>query len=218
LVLINGDDPHHDLLAAVPVLQQLGVEADLVTDRGMGMNRFIEPRPATADADVYLLYTSGGAFGPAQQAALKALVEEGKGVVALHCSNLIGLGEGGVEADRALFDVIGNRYLSHGPGYHEGRQTIEFVGQHPITAGLEDFEIFDEYYEFEFADDAHQVLATRRRVEDGVAIPVMYTRQLGQGRVVYLALGHDLRAWGEPGFRALVRRSLRWAAGLAVEQ
>ncbi|MDR2929801.1 MAG: ThuA domain-containing protein [Propionibacteriaceae bacterium] len=217
LVLVNGDDTHHDLLAASPILQQLGVDADLVTDRGMGMNRFIDPRPATADADVYLLYTSGGAFPTAQQEALASAVRAGKGVVALHCANLVGFGEGGLEADRPLFDLLGNRYLSHGPGYHEGRQTVEFVGEHPITQGLENFEIFDEYYEYAFADDGHQVLATRARVEDGVAIPLMYTREVGAGRVVYLALGHDLRAWGEPGFRTLVKRSLRWAAGLEVE-
>jgi hypothetical protein len=43
---------------------------------------------------------------------------------------------------------------------------------------------------------------------------VLYAREYGAGRVVYLALGHDLRAWGEPPVRALVRQSLRWAAGL----
>jgi uncharacterized protein len=31
--------------------------------------------------------------------------------------------------------------------------------------------------------------------------------------VVYLALGHDMRAWGEPPFRRLVRQAMTWAAG-----
>jgi type 1 glutamine amidotransferase len=30
--------------------------------------------------------------------------------------------------------------------------------------------------------------------------------------VVYIALGHDMRAWGEPSFRALVRQALQWTA------
>jgi type 1 glutamine amidotransferase len=87
------------------------------------------------------------------------------------------------------------------------------VADHPVTAGVTDFELFDEYYEFELADEKITVLAQRHRA-DGVIIPVMYAREVGAGRVVYLALGHDMRAWGEPPFRALVRQALAWASGL----
>ena len=55
------------------------------------------------------------------------------------------------------------------------------------------------------------MLAQRHRA-DGAVIPVMYAREAGAGRVVYLALGHDMRAWGEPSFRALVRQAMTWAA------
>jgi hypothetical protein len=89
---------------------------------------------------------------------------------------------------------------------------VEIVAEHPVTGGVSDFELFDEYYEFELADEKVSVVAQRHRA-DGAVIPVMYTREVGQGRVVYLALGHDMRAWGEPSFRALVRQSLTWAAG-----
>ena len=112
--------------------------------------------------------------------------------------------------DRPLFELLGNRYLSHGPGHHEGRHTIEIVAGHPVTNGVTDFELFDEYYEFELADEKVEILAQRRRA-DGVVIPVMYAREFGAGRVVYLALGHDMRAWGEPPFRKLVAQALAWA-------
>ncbi|MFF2050086.1 ThuA domain-containing protein [Leifsonia sp. NPDC058194] len=213
LVVVNGDDIHHDLLTASQVYQQLGIEAGLVTRRGMGMNRFVDARPETAGADTYLLYTSGGQFPTAQQEALAAAVADGKGLVGIHGANILGWeGDGLDPADRAMFDLLGNRYLSHGPGHHEGRHTVEIVGEHPITAGVDDFDLFDEYYEFELADDDVQVLAQRHRA-DGVVIPVMYAREVGAGRVVYLALGHDLRAWGEPPVRELVRRALQWTAG-----
>lgn len=213
LVVVNGDDIHHDLLSASTVFQQLGIEAGLVTRRAMGLNRFVEPRPETADADVYLFYTAGGQFPTVQQEALAASVAAGKGLVGVHGANILGWdGDRVAEADRPYFDLLGNRYLSHGPGHHEGRHTIEIVGEHPITEGLDDFELFDEYYEFEFADDDVQVLAQRHRA-DGEVIPVLYTRTVGDGRVVYLALGHDMRSWGEPPVRTLVRRALAWAAG-----
>ncbi|MFP3787207.1 ThuA domain-containing protein, partial [Burkholderia sp. SIMBA_024] len=80
----------------------------------------------------------------AQQAALAAAVAAGKGLVALHMSNVMSDPQG---ADRAFFELLGNHYLSHGPGHHEGRHRIEIVAQHPITDGVEDFELFDEYYE-----------------------------------------------------------------------
>lgn len=213
LVVVNGDDIHHDLLTASLVYQQLGIEAGLVTRRGMGMNRFVDARPETADADTYLLYTSGGLFPTAQQQALSDAVRAGKGLVGIHGANILGWeGDGLDPADRPMFELLGNRYLSHGPGHHEGRHTIEIVGEHPITEGIADFELFDEYYEFELADDDVQVLARRHRA-DGVEIPVMYAREAGEGRVVYLALGHDLRSWGEPPVRELVRRALLWTAG-----
>jgi type 1 glutamine amidotransferase len=205
MVIVSGDDIHHDLLNAASVFQALGLEAGFATTAAMGMGRFADPAPHTADADVYLLYTSGGLSSPAQQEALAAAVAGGKGLVAIHCSNVLG------PADRPLFELLGNRYLSHGPDHHEGTFEVLIGGDHPITRGVEDFTLFDEYYEFEFADAAVDVLATRRRVSDGAVIPVLYARPVGSGRVCYLALGHDMRAWGQPAFRTLVRQALQWA-------
>ena len=213
MVIVNGDDIHHDLIGASLVFQQIGTEAGFATRRAAGTGRFIDPRPETAQAEVYLFYTSGGQFGTGQQQALAQAVAGGKGMVSIHCSNILGWQGDGVDpADRPLFELLGNRYLSHGPGRHEGRHTIEIVADHPATAGVTDFELFDEYYEFELADEKVTVLAQRHRA-DGVTIPVMYAREVGAGRVVYLALGHDMRAWGEPPFRALVRQALAWASG-----
>lgn len=212
MVIVNGDDIHHDLIGASLVFQQLGTEAGFATRRAAGTGRFIDPRPETAQTDVFLLYTSGGQFATAQQQALADAVAAGKGLVGIHCANIMGWqGDGLDPADRPLFELLGNRYLSHGPGHHEGRHTIEIVARHPVTAGVADFELFDEYYEFELADEKVTVLAQRRRA-DGVISPVMYAREVGAGRVVYLALGHDMRAWGEPPFRTLVRQALAWAA------
>ncbi|MFS0894558.1 ThuA domain-containing protein [Microbacterium sp. 179-I 3D3 NHS] len=207
LVVVGGDDTHHDLLGAADVLTRIGAGAGFATAPAVGLQRFVNARPETADADVFVLYTSGASFPAEQQAALAASVAAGKGLVALHMSNVMSDPEG---ADRAFFDLLGNHYLSHGPGHHEGRHRIDVMAQHPITDGVSGFELFDEYYEFAFADDDHLVLAERTR-DDGVRIPVLYAREVGEGRVVYLALGHDMRSWGEPSFRRLVAQAIRWA-------
>ena len=212
MVVVNGDDIHHDLITASLVFQQIGTEAGFATRRAAGTGRFTDPRPETAESDVYLFYLSGGQFHTGQQQALADAVALGKGLVGIHCTNVMGEQDGGIDpAYRPFFELLGNRYLSHGPGHHEGRHTVEIVAEHPVTDGVTDFELFDEYYEFELADDKVTVLAQRHRA-DGAVIPVMYAREAGAGRVVYLALGHDMRAWGEPPFRQLVRQALTWAA------
>jgi type 1 glutamine amidotransferase len=212
MVVVNGDDIHHDLISASLVFQQIGAEAGFATRRAAGTGRFVDPRPETAESDVYLFYTSGGQFPTVQQQALADAVAAGKGLVGIHCTNVLRWQDGGLDpADRPMFKLLGNRYLSHGPGHHEGRHTVEIVAEHPVTEGVTDFELFDEYYEFEMADDEVEILVQRHRA-DGVVIPVMYTREVGAGRVVYLALGHDMRAWGEPPFRRLVRQAMTWAA------
>ena len=214
MVIVNGEDTHHDLIGASMVFQQIAVEAGFAARRAAGTGRFVTPRPETAQSQVYLLYTSGGQFLTAQQQALADAVAAGKGLVGIHCANVMGWrGDGLDPADRPLFELLGNRYLSHGPGHHEGRHSVEIVAEHPVTEGVNDFELFDEYYEFELADDKVTVLAQRHRA-DGAVIPVMYAREVGAGRVVYLALGHDMRAWGEPGFRRLTGQALVWAAGM----
>jgi hypothetical protein len=213
MVIVNGDDIHHDLITASLVFQQIGTDAGFATRRAAGTGRFIDPRPETLHNDVFLFYTSGGQFHTGQQEALAELVAGGRGMVSVHCSNIMGWRDGALDpADRPLFDLLGSRYLSHGPGHHEGRHTVEIVAGHPVTDGISDFELFDEYYEFELSDGKIIVLAQRHRA-DGVVIPVMYAREVGAGRVIYLALGHDMRAWGEPAFRALVRQALAWASG-----
>jgi type 1 glutamine amidotransferase len=213
MVVVNGDDIHHDLITASLVFQQIGAEAGFATRRAAGTGRFVDPRPETAETGVFLLYLSGGQFVAQQQQALSDAVALGKGLVGIHCTNVMGWRDGGLDpAYRPFFELLGNRYLSHGPGHHEGRHTIEIVASHPVTEGVRDFELFDEYYEFEQADDKVVVLAQRHRA-DGTAIPVMYAREAGAGRVVYLSLGHDMRAWGEPSFRRLVRQAMIWAAG-----
>jgi uncharacterized protein len=212
MVIVNGDDIHHDLLSASLVFQQLGTEAGFATRRAIGTSRFVDQRPETAETDVFILYTAGGHFDTEQQQALLAAVTAGRGVVALHGANIMGQEAGTIAPSwQPLFELIGNRYLSHGPGHHEGRHTIEIVAEHPITTGVETFDLFDEYYEFELADENITVLAQRHRA-DGVVIPVLYAREVGEGRVVYLALGHDMRSWGEPSVRALVRQAIQWAA------
>ncbi|MCC7362388.1 MAG: ThuA domain-containing protein [Anaerolineales bacterium] len=76
---------------------------------------------------------------------------------------------------------------------------------HLITAGVEDFEIEDELYQLGGDQTALQVLA------EAGGQPLLYTRQWGQGRVHYNALGHDQRALNHPSYQRLLVQAVRWA-------
>jgi uncharacterized protein len=77
-----------------------------------------------------------------------------------------------------------------------------------VTRHLAPFEITHERYQVETADDV-RVIAWRRT--PARREPIAYVRRDGRGRVCYLQLGHDMRAWDDPPVREFVTRAARWA-------
>lgn len=197
-VVINGDDVYEDLLGASSALQDLLSDAGFATRRGIGTRRFVQGEPA----DLYVLYTATGAFSEEQQAGLARRIGAGAGLIALHSSNVFA-----GAADRVIRELLGSRYVSHGPRPHETRVSVRFVGEHLIIEGLADFEITHEHYVI--AVDASATVLAVRDAEDGPQ-PILYVREHGAGRVCYLQLGHDLRVWDHPSVRTLLLRAARW--------
>jgi len=81
---------------------------------------------------------------------------------------------------------------------------------HPITAGLSDWQITDETYTMGDADDDGHVLLTTDHPKS--LRTLAWTRQFGRARVFCLQLGHDGRAYADESFRTVVRRGILWAA------
>jgi hypothetical protein len=83
--------------------------------------------------------------------------------------------------------------------------------EHPITRGLDDFEIHDETYGGYFtSSNVHVLLKTDHPKNDP---SLAWTTQYGKSRVFYLMLGHDRLAWENPAYSKLLDRGIRWAAG-----
>jgi uncharacterized protein len=212
MVVVAGSDVHHDLLNAALVLQNVLTEAGLRARRAVGLERFVSPLPATADSDVFVFYTAGGQLSQAEQDALAASVAAGKGLVALHASAVYGSDGTVGSPDRTRAELLGCRYLSHGLDGVFGHYKVEMVTDHAITVGLDDFEIDDEYYNVELIKEANPDVLVERSSVIGRE-PILLARTHGAGRVCYLSLGHDMRAWGNPGFKDLVSRAALWVAG-----
>lgn len=211
LVLLNGDDVFEAIFPAGEILQSIGVDAGFLARQRFGMGLLVDEVKVAAAASCYVLYTARGEFTPAQQRALSRLVSDGRGLVAIHSSAVFGSVDGEVHpADRTAFELLGHRYRSHGPEPRWSDIRVELDPDHPVTAGLEPFELFAEHYELEAADDRSDIIGWRRTPHGRE--PIVTARAHGHGRVVYVQLGHDLRALGHPAFAVLVRHAMLWAA------
>ncbi|MFJ8062754.1 ThuA domain-containing protein [Streptomyces sp. NPDC096142] len=205
LAVISGDDVYEDLFTAASALEST------LTDEGFAIRTRLGTAAldGAARTDVVVLYTALGRFTAGQRAALARAVRGGCGLVALHSTTVLASPPDRLdEGDRLLAELIGSRYVSHGPPPHESRFEVRLDPDHELTAGIDPFEVTHEHYRLAPRPDVH-VVAWR---ETGAGVePLVHTRRFGEGRVVYVQLGHDMRIWGEPRMRRLVRRAARWA-------
>ncbi len=82
---------------------------------------------------------------------------------------------------------------------------------HPITNGLNTFEIHDETYDRCEVDPTVRVLLTTNHPRNNKEL--VWVKKYRNSRVCYIQLGHDHHAYENPNYRLLVARGIRWAAG-----
>jgi uncharacterized protein len=163
---------------------------------------------------------------PAELAGLMSAVQAGTGLAGWH---------GGIaDSYRSSSDylhLVGGQFACH-PGKHpderRGDQTDNFVpyrvemlpaaADHPITAGIGDFDLVTEQY-WVLTDDYVDVLATTTQAvrpwdpwHRPVTSPAVWTRRWGQGRVFVATPGHDMTVVRDENVRTLISRGLLWAA------
>ena len=101
---------------------------------------------------------------------------------------------------------------SHPPLGAAAVSVTEAGRTHTITRGTDDFSTVDEIYGFlDLEPDVTPLLTSRH---GGVDHPVLWARELGQGRVVTDLLGHDAAAMAQPDHARILRRATAWLAGL----
>ncbi len=196
---------------------------------------------AIAASSFLVTYTCDVRPSEAQQDALAAFVEGGGRWLALHGTNAaLDFTAKGVAAPRTfpgLARVLGSQFVAHPP--IQPYRVEKRAPDHPLVAGIDEFETDDElylceYHDFEKLDvllDTHYAGTAEGFVEsdwgDADRHLVMYLRPLGEGAVLYNTLGHcrghyDMRpamdwypeiercSWEKPEYYELLRRSLRW--------
>lgn len=141
----------------------------------------------------------------AQQQAIWDFVERGGGFLALHNAHTA-FPPGGL-----YYKIFGGDFGGHPKPY---TFTIRVENaNHPITAGVEDYEIFDEHHMSKyFLDQDHLLLRSIAR--DNAQAPAGWWRELGKGRFCYLTPGHTPEALNHPMTQRLIRNAMRWCLRL----
>jgi putative membrane-bound dehydrogenase-like protein len=198
-VLLLGDAGHHRpaemAKILTPVLAGVGIRVDYTAD--------VEALAPVnlAKYDVLAIFRDSGELPASEEAALFDFIEQGKGLVAIHCASHCFRNSDKYTA------LVGGRFLRHGTGVFRAR-IID--AQHPALHGVKSFETWDEtYIHDQLADDIRVLMV---RPENGGCEPYTWVRRQGRGRVFYTALGHDERTWKQPGFHKLLEQAIRWAA------
>jgi len=157
-------------------------------------------------------------ISPQQQAAfVKLLKDRGIGVVSLHHN--LGAHAGWDEFRKIIggkfilqdCEIDGKAYKTTPWSHGQDLKISVADKQHPITRGIDDFEIHDETYgKFYVEPDVHVLLTTDHPKNNH---QVAWTHQYGKSRVFYLMLGHDGQAYTNPAWGKLVEQGIHWVAG-----
>lgn len=184
---------------------------------------------AMAEIDLIVQSMTMSEITAEQVAGLRAAVEAGTGLTGWH---------GGIaDSYRASSDylqLIGGQFATH-PGKAPGERSggpednyleytvaiTELGREHPITAGIADFELTTEQY-WVLHDDLIDVLATTTHPAQPwqpwhrpITSPAVWTRLWGDGRVVVTTPGHSLDVLEHPNVRTIIERGMLWASRTA---
>jgi len=159
--------------------------------------------PELKNYDDVVMYTQGGKLTAKEEQGLTSFVKNGGGFLGIHCA-----ADSFVENPKYI-EMVGGKFANHGPCQEFGVNIDS--KDHLLTKRFGPFKIVDELYILDQVDDSKNVLMSA--FWQGKKQPMAYTKDYGKGKVVYLALGHDRRAFAHPEFQKLCLRSLNWLAG-----
>lgn len=200
---------------------------------------------AIANADFLISYTCDVLPDERAELALHEFVADGKRWHALHATNSIleWTAVGKVNSPRkaqTFMKVLGSQFIAHPP--IGPFRVVPTDRSHPLTQGIEAFDVSDELYLSEMHEPNRVLLHTyyNGKAQAGFVEEdwfsndpraVMYLHKHGKGEVLYNTLGHcrgkyDMQplieeypqiercAWELPVYYELLERGVRWAARL----
>jgi type 1 glutamine amidotransferase len=208
LIVTGVDHPAHDWKATAPVVRRLMEDAafrvDVIEDPAELGRTDLAPYALVV---LHFRNEAPLADEAGARSRLEAHVRGGGGLILIHfaCGAFPDWPEFG-----ALAGMVWDGENTHDPrGPFRVRITRP---EHPVAAGMADFDTDDELYIGLSERRPVEVFAVARSTLTGRDHPMAFTFTQGAGRVFHTPLGHDVRALTRPGATDLIRRGARWAA------
>jgi type 1 glutamine amidotransferase len=198
----------YDVLNLYKLFREMeGVDAyiqnmfDFATDTGAGRESY----------DVVVFYNMHGDMSGEDmeaaktRAAIEGLGETKQGIVLLHHAIL-------AYRDNPIWNAVSG-IEDRKFGYFLD-ETVEYTienTEHPITKGVNDFQMVDETYAMDDAGEGSTILITTDHPKSMKTIA--WTRAYKNARVFCYESGHDNTAYSNENFRRILRSGIFWAAG-----
>ena len=217
----DGHQPVETTSEFIPFLEQNGFELRIADGTAVYADT-----DYLATVDLIVQVNTMSTIEPEEFAGLQAAVLCGTGLAGWH---------GGIadsyRANADYLHMIGGQFAHHAgkdPTERTGEQSDNYLSytvhisergkSHPITRGIDDFDLETEQY-WVLSDEYNDVLATTTqevRPWDAwnrpVTSPAIWTRDWGSGRIFVSAPGHRVEVIQDPNVRTIIERGLLWAA------
>jgi type 1 glutamine amidotransferase len=211
-LLLAGDGSHDPAIAFAGVgdlLEEMGLVVTRTSDAA-GLNA-----AALSGKALFVIHRDGYTrtwkgqepntpwMQPHQEEAIESFVLGGGAMLAMHNSGWAYPYRGGYRR------TLGGYYIGHPPirQFH-----VEVVNHtHPITRGVESYEVVDEQHWLHWDyERVTPLLISQGTDADGRQTVSGWAYQYGLGRVAYLPHGHTLEALQHPMNQRLMRNAVRW--------
>lgn len=151
---------------------------------------------------VVLFYTDVGVLTADQEEGFLSYIREGGGFFGLHTA------AASFRESDAYHGMLNGYFNGHSP-YMDFTVNVS-EPDHPITAGLSDFDVKDElYYLKHNPETSHHLMYAYDDTKDETHVMAFY-HMYGEGRVFYFALGHDMEVLSNPNFQKVIYKGVQW--------
>jgi uncharacterized protein len=166
--------------------------------------------------DVLVFYDMFDSILPSEQQAYVNLLKKGKAMIFLHHSLV------SYQNWEEFIYIVGGKYHTQPvvvkgdtlkSNYeHDVTMPIRIEDKkHPVTAGINDFDIVDETYgDTEILQTVKPLLSTSLTKSMRY---LAWINHYGNSDVLYIQLGHGPTAYGNPNYRKLLQQAIEWSYG-----